>query len=65
MTAFLIRRIGQAAAVVVGVMMLTFVLIHLEPGSAANRWREKRCVLNYSSWVCGAARCVAERPRNE
>ena len=29
MTAFLIRRIGQAAAVVVGVMMLTFVLIHL------------------------------------
>ena len=35
MTAFLIRRIGQAAAVVAGVMVLTFVLIHLEPGSAA------------------------------
>ena len=35
MTAFLIRRIGQAAVVVVGVMVLTFVLIHLEPGSAA------------------------------
>ena len=35
MTAFLIRRIGQAVAVVAGVMVLTFVLIHLEPGSAA------------------------------
>lgn len=35
MTAYLARRIGQAAAVVIGVMILTFVLIHLEPGSAA------------------------------
>ncbi len=35
MTAYLVRRIGQAVAVVIGVMVLTFVLIHLEPGSAA------------------------------
>ena len=35
MTAYLVRRIGQAVAVVIGVMVLTFVLIHMEPGSAA------------------------------
>ncbi len=35
MTAYLVRRVGQAVAVVIGVMILTFVLIHLEPGSAA------------------------------
>jgi peptide/nickel transport system permease protein len=34
-TAYLIRRVGQAIAVVVGVMILTFILIHMEPGSAA------------------------------
>lgn len=35
MTVYLIRRIGEALVVVVGVMVLTFVLIHLVPGSAA------------------------------
>jgi len=35
MTWFLIRRIGQSAAVVVGVMILTFILVHMEPGSTA------------------------------
>ena len=35
MTAYLIRRIGQAIVVVLGVMVLTFVMIHLVPGSAA------------------------------
>jgi peptide/nickel transport system permease protein len=35
MTAYLVRRIIQAAVVVIGVMILTFVMIHLEPGSAA------------------------------
>jgi peptide/nickel transport system permease protein len=35
MIAYLARRIGQAMAVVAGVMILTFVMIHLEPGSAA------------------------------
>jgi peptide/nickel transport system permease protein len=34
-TWYLVRRVGQAAAVVVGVMILTFIMIHLEPGSAA------------------------------
>jgi peptide/nickel transport system permease protein len=34
-TAFLLRRIGQALVVVVGVVIVTFVLIHVEPGSAA------------------------------
>jgi peptide/nickel transport system permease protein len=34
-TAYLIRRIGQAIWVVIGVMILTFILIHMEPGSAA------------------------------
>jgi peptide/nickel transport system permease protein len=34
-TAYLIRRAGQAIAVVIGVMILTFILIHMEPGSAA------------------------------
>jgi peptide/nickel transport system permease protein len=33
--AYLARRVGQAVAVVVGVMILTFIMIHLEPGSAA------------------------------
>jgi peptide/nickel transport system permease protein len=34
-TWYLIRRVGQAAVVVIGVMILTFVMIHLEPGSVA------------------------------
>ncbi|WP_335982486.1 ABC transporter permease [Streptomyces sp. CA2R106] len=35
MTAYLVRRTGQAVVVVIGVMVVTFALIHLEPGSAA------------------------------
>lgn len=35
MTAYLVRRIGQSVAVVIGVMIVTFILIHMEPGSAA------------------------------
>jgi peptide/nickel transport system permease protein len=35
MTWYLIRRVGQAAAVVAGVMILTFILLHMEPGSVA------------------------------
>ena len=35
MTWYLIRRVGQALAVVAGVLILTFVLIHAEPGSTA------------------------------
>jgi peptide/nickel transport system permease protein len=35
MTAYIVRRVGQAIAVVIGVMILTFVMVHLEPGSAA------------------------------
>ncbi len=35
MTWYLVRRIGQSIAVVVGVMILTFILVHLEPGSTA------------------------------
>ena len=35
MRSYLLRRCGQAVAVVIGVMVLTFVLLHLEPGSAA------------------------------
>ena len=35
MTWYLARRVGQAAVVVIGVMILTFIMIHLEPGSAA------------------------------
>jgi peptide/nickel transport system permease protein len=34
-TAYLIRRLGQAVGVVIGVMVLTFILIHMEPGSVA------------------------------
>jgi peptide/nickel transport system permease protein len=34
-TSYLIRRLGQAVAVVIGVMVLTFILIHMEPGSVA------------------------------
>jgi len=34
-TWYLIRRAGQAVAVVIGVMILTFVLIHMEPGNVA------------------------------
>jgi len=33
--AYLLRRTGQAVVVVIGVMVVTFALIHLEPGSAA------------------------------
>lgn len=35
MTWYLARRVGQAVAVVIGVMILTFILIHMEPGSVA------------------------------
>jgi peptide/nickel transport system permease protein len=35
MTWYLVRRVGQAVAVVVGVMILTFILLHMEPGSVA------------------------------
>ena len=35
MTTYLVRRTGQALVVVLGVMVVTFLLIHLEPGSAA------------------------------
>jgi peptide/nickel transport system permease protein len=34
-TGYLVRRVGQAIVVVIGVMMVTFILIHLEPGSVA------------------------------
>jgi peptide/nickel transport system permease protein len=34
-SSYLLRRVGQAVAVVIGVMVLTFVMLHLEPGSAA------------------------------
>lgn len=35
MTWYLVRRVGQAIVVVIGVMVLTFILIHMEPGSVA------------------------------
>ena len=35
MTAYLVRRVGQAIVVVIGVMILTFIMVHMEPGSAA------------------------------
>jgi peptide/nickel transport system permease protein len=35
MTWYLVRRIGQSVAVIVGVMIMTFILVHLEPGSTA------------------------------
>jgi peptide/nickel transport system permease protein len=35
MTWYLVRRLGQAVAVVFGVMILTFTLLHMEPGSVA------------------------------
>lgn len=35
MTWYIARRLGQAVAVVVGVMILTFILLHMEPGNAA------------------------------
>jgi peptide/nickel transport system permease protein len=35
MSWYLVRRVGQAVAVIVGVMILTFILIHSEPGSTA------------------------------
>jgi peptide/nickel transport system permease protein len=35
MTGYLIRRIGQSIVVIAGVMVLTFIMIHLVPGSAA------------------------------
>jgi peptide/nickel transport system permease protein len=35
MTWYLIRRIGQSIAVLIGVMILTFILLHMEPGSVA------------------------------
>jgi peptide/nickel transport system permease protein len=38
MTGYLVRRVGQALVVVVGVMIMTFIMIHLEPGSAAKAY---------------------------
>jgi peptide/nickel transport system permease protein len=35
MTRYLVQRVGQAAVVVIGLLILTFIMIHLEPGSAA------------------------------
>lgn len=35
MSRYLVRRIGESIVVIVGIMILTFVMIHLEPGSAA------------------------------
>jgi peptide/nickel transport system permease protein len=35
MIRYLTQRVGQAAVVVIGLMILTFIMIHLEPGSAA------------------------------
>jgi peptide/nickel transport system permease protein len=35
MTWYLIRRVGQAIAVLIGVMILTFILVHAETGSTA------------------------------
>ena len=35
MTSYFLRRAAQALVVVIGVMILTFILIHLVPGSAA------------------------------
>jgi peptide/nickel transport system permease protein len=35
MTRYIARRIGQSIAVVIGVMILTFILVHLEPGNTA------------------------------
>jgi peptide/nickel transport system permease protein len=35
MTWYIVRRIGQSVAVVIGVMILTFILVHMEPGSTA------------------------------
>jgi peptide/nickel transport system permease protein len=35
MSGYLVRRIGQSIAVVFGVMVLTFILLHMEPGSVA------------------------------
>jgi peptide/nickel transport system permease protein len=35
MTWYIIRRLGQAFVVVFGVMVLTFILLHIEPGNTA------------------------------
>ncbi len=35
MTAYLLRRGGQSVVVIIGVMILTFILLHMEPGSVA------------------------------
>jgi peptide/nickel transport system permease protein len=35
MTRYFVQRVGQAAIVVIGLMILTFIMIHLEPGNAA------------------------------
>src|SRR5579862_4616691 len=35
MTGFIIRRLGQAIIVVLGVTLITFILLHLLPGSLA------------------------------
>ena len=35
MTWLLFKRVGQSIVVIIGVMILTFILVHLEPGSTA------------------------------
>ena len=35
MTGFIIRRLGQAIIVILGVTLITFILLHLLPGSLA------------------------------
>ena len=35
MTNYLLRRVGQAIAVVIGLLIVTFIMIHMIPGSAA------------------------------
>lgn len=35
MTWLLLKRVGQSVVVIIGVMILTFILVHLEPGSTA------------------------------
>lgn len=35
MTSYLIRRLGQSVVIVIGIMIVTFILIHMEPGSVA------------------------------
>ena len=51
MTWYIVRRLGQAIAVVIGVMILTFILIHMEPGNAYT--------IDVGPCFVGAGTCVA------